>query len=253
MLSLNLSNASKEDWLNFFDAVKQGSRFCLAEINHDDLDFPIYLRQGTSDIDNFVQIFFSEEYSFLNIEPSSVLDLGGYIGLASIYLAWNYPDASIVLVEPEPDNYAIAKLNCRGYENIHCVNAGVWSESCTITIDSKIGGDWGTMFKKTTGHDSLSSSINAFSVKDLMENHGFETIDFLKIDIEGSEKVIFSDPSCSGWINKCKVISCELHDRMIPGCSDAFHQAIQNKGFVHGTHGEFDYYYQPDIIASTIH
>lgn len=247
MLSFNLSKATIEDWNQFNFFVKNGSRFNLAEILCDELDFPLYIRQGNSDIDNFAQIFISKEYSFLPLTPSSILDLGGYIGMASIYLSSCYPDASIVLVEPDPDNFLLAQLNCRGYKNIQCVNAGVWSHSCSITIASKDEGDWGTMFRPVLPEEKICPTIPAFSVSDLMNKYSMSDIDFLKIDIEGSEKVVFSESSCAQWIPKCKVISCELHDRMLLGCSNAFHSAMKKHEFIHHKYGEFDYYTKTSI------
>jgi hypothetical protein len=88
----------------------------------------------------------------------------------------------------------------------------------------------------------VSPRIKAMSVIDIVNFANMERIDFLKIDIEGSEKEIFSDSHSKEWIRKSKVISCELHDRMVEGCSDAFHNAMNGEGFTRGKHGEFDFY-----------
>ena len=66
---------------------------------------------------------------------------------------------------------------------------------------------------------------------ELMSQAGFSEVDFLKVDIEGTEKHLFSDPDANIWINRCKTISCELHDRYYPGCSDALHNAMRDQSF----------------------
>jgi len=141
MLTLDLSLVNQEIWNEFYLHSKQGSRNELVSIIPRDFNSPIYLRRSTSDIDNSIQIYLRNEYDFLPDQPHTILDLGRYIGLASTYLSHKYPNARIVLVEPDPDNYIIAKLNTRQFKNIECINYGVWSKKCDLTILSKIHGD----------------------------------------------------------------------------------------------------------------
>jgi FkbM family methyltransferase len=250
MITLDLSKLTQETWNQFYYFAKQGSRNELISIIPHGFNAPIYLRRSTSDIDNFIQIYLRKEYDFLPEKPHTVIDLGGYIGLASTYLASQYPNAKIILVEPDPDNFIIAKLNSRQFVNIECLNVGAWSKTCDLTISAKVGGDWGTMVREALEDEKVSPRIKAMSVIDIMSFANIEFIDFLKIDIEGSEKVIFSDPCSKEWIRKSKVISCELHDGMVGGCSDAFHSAINGEGFTHGKHGEFDFYIKNSKISS---
>lgn len=242
MYTLNLSGLTQEIWNQFYLFAKQGTRNELISILPNNFDSPVYLRRSTSDIDNFIQIYLKKEYEFLPNPPETIIDLGGYIGLASTYFANKHPNAKIVLIEPDPDNYLIAKINCRQFSNIECHNVGIWSKKCDLTLSAKIGGDWGTMVREVKVNENVSPKIKAMSVLDIMELSGLETIDFLKIDIEGSEKEIFSAADSKKWIRKSKVISCELHDRMVEGCSEAFHEAIHGEGFTHSKHGEFDFY-----------
>ena len=242
MFTLNLAHVNKETWNQFYFYAKQGSRNEILSIVPKGFTAPIYLRRSTSDIDNFIQIYLKKEYDFLKQTPNTILDLGGYVGLASTFLAQKYPNAKIVLVEPDPDNYIIAKLNSRQFRNIECINFGVWSKTCDLTISAKVGGDWGTMVREVSENEKVSPKIKAMTVMDIMNFVEMENIDFLKIDIEGSEKEIFSDLKYKEWIRRSKVISCELHDRFVPGCSEAFHNAIKDEGFAYGKHGEFDFY-----------
>ena len=100
------------------------------------------------------------------------------------------------------------------------------------------------MVREVSELEKVSLRIKAMTVMDIMNFVNMENIDFLKIDIEGSEREIFSDLKSKEWIRRSKVISCELHDRFLPGCSEAFHNAIKGEGFSHGKHGEFDFYFK---------
>lgn len=242
MLTLNLQQLNQDLWRAFYLHAKQGSRHELLAVTPSHSSPPIYLRRGTSDIDNLAQIYIKKEYGFLPLKPRTMLDLGGYIGLASCYISMTYPETKIFLVEPDPDNYALALLNTRPYPNIQCLNAGAWSRSCRLAIAGKVGGDWGTMVRELGDDERNDVAIQAWTVSELMTAAGFDTVDFLKVDIEGSEKAIFAESGSAQWIDRCNMISCELHDRMVPGCSEAVSQALGGSDFDHGQHGEFDYY-----------
>ena len=170
-----------------------------------------------------------------------MIDLGGYIGLASLYVVNKYPSRSAFLIEPDYDNFILATLDCRPYSQITCYNAGVWSSSGELVISEKHCGDWGTTVRLLEKGEVCSSRIKALSVPDILKLSGFSVVDFMKIDIEGSEKVLFESPDAPSWISRCGMISCELHDRFTPGCSTAFHAAV-TPGFEHHRHGEYDYY-----------
>ena len=75
----------------------------------------------------------------------------------------------------------------------------------------------------------------ALTLATLMREVGIETVDILKVDIEGAECDIFS--KCD-WMDKVKLLAIELHDRARPGCSDAVDAAAarhfhkNERGFV---------------------
>ena len=206
---------------------------------------PIYLRKGTTDILNYRAIFERKEYDFLDIDLKNMLDLGGYIGLASIFVANKFPDARILLVEPDPDNFLMAQINCRAYENIKCMNVGVWSHSCKLISSGQrigeLGGDYGKIFAESRPHDS-NHGIQAFSVKDLMELENSRFLDFCKIDIEGSEKVLFDAPNAEDWVKKSCIISCEFHDRMVPGCTESAEKLFRKLNYSKYRQGEYSYF-----------
>ena len=58
-----------------------------------------------------------------------------------------------------------------------------------------------------------------------MDKYGISHVDLLKIDIETSEKYVFSE-NFSSWLPFVKVIAVELHDHMLNGCSKTFFTAI---------------------------
>jgi hypothetical protein len=64
-----------------------------------------------------------------------------------------------------------------------------------------------------------------------------ESIDLLKVDIEGAEKEVFA--ACD-WMDSVRCLMIELHDRFKPGCSEAVNAVVQ--GFSTSERGETTLY-----------
>jgi hypothetical protein len=75
--------------------------------------------------------------------------------------------------------------------------------------------------------------LPAYSVPYLMEWHGMQHIDYLKIDIETGERYLFSAKSlATGWLATVTCVSIELHEHFEPGCcTKPFHDAMTQYDF----------------------
>lgn len=242
MVSFHLENCQPRLWQEFSIHMKQGNRHELCAAYPVGFKHPVYLRRNTSDLDNFYQIFIREEYAFLSGAVNQIMDLGAYIGLASAYFAHKFPDSRIIAIEPEKDNFTMLQLNTRPYRNVHTENVAVWSKNCDLELVNQVEGDWGNIFAETTSSTPTTRSVRAKSVMSLMGQHEIDSLSFLKVDVEGAEKHIFSAPDADSWISRCHLISCELHEAIAPGSTEAFHTALQGKGFLPGIYGEHTYY-----------
>ncbi|MEY2976800.1 MAG: FkbM family methyltransferase [Prochlorotrichaceae cyanobacterium] len=221
----------------------QGRREEIYPIFNPNVNFPIYLRRGTSDFSNFLQIFVHAEYSpcFSSV-PETILDLGSYIGLSAIYFANRFPKAKIICVEPSADNYELLRLNTKSYDNIIPIHAGIWSHRTKLKMVKQVGGDWGNILEET---DEVEG-IEALSIPDLVDQFKITTIDFLKIDIEGSEKQVFSENTAL-WFKLVKMVACETHDRFVPGCTAAYENLFKNNDFEYFQTGEFKTFVRKEI------
>ena len=72
-----------------------------------------------------------------------------------------------------------------------------------------------------------------------LQRLGVETIDILKMDIEGAEKVIFENYQ-EDWLQRVGVLYVELHDRLFPGCALATYRAATPHPFFKTQLGEVD-------------
>ena len=104
-------------------ASKLGQRM---EVMLPGTDIPLTLRLGTSDISVFKEIFIDLEYGWVfNKSPSVIVDVGGYIGLSAAFFAHTYPEAMIIAIEPDAQNYELLRLNTTRFPNVHAVRAAV--------------------------------------------------------------------------------------------------------------------------------
>jgi len=184
--------------------------------------FPIYVRNGTTDVLVYKSIVENAEYDFVaEKEPKIIIDAGANIGLASVFFANKYPNAKIVAIEPEEFNFEMLKKNTAPYSNIHAIKAALWNSICELDL---FGGydDWGFRLEMDKKESRMEKRhlTKTITIEKIIEDFDISKIDILKIDIEGSEKEVFN--SSSAWIDKVNSIIVELHESIKKGCNKAF-------------------------------
>jgi hypothetical protein len=70
-------------------------------------------------------------------------------------------------------------------------------------------------------------TVQCVTVDQIINQTGSDGVDILKIDIEGGEHALLSRNI--GWIEKTTGICIELHDRIMPGCSDVWQAATAGR------------------------
>jgi len=72
----------------------------------------------------------------------------------------------------------------------------------------------------------MDGDIEAIGVEELLDESGIQTLDLLKMDIEGGERDVFT-LAPERWLHRVRMIMVELHDRYRPGCSAALERVIR--------------------------
>ena len=171
----------------------------LLRIDRPEIRFPLYLRIPSTDVRAFEQIFIKGEYDFeVRKPPLTIVDAGANIGLATIYFSNRFTDAKIIA-----------------------------HENTTINLVDPDSGHWGFMTQARRGNgESLGDfvhEVQGLTVDTIMAEHRIDHIDVLKVDIEGAEREVFSDPSA--WIDKVDTLIVELHERLKLGCNRSFYNS----------------------------
>jgi FkbM family methyltransferase len=111
------------------------------------------------------------------------------------------------------ENFEILRYNLSNIRNSEIIleNCALWSSNTNIKILNDFGDllNWSFRVEKSNNPDD----IKAYSLITLMNNYDFNLIDILKIDIEGSEKEIFTSENADvSFLEKTKCIAIEIHD-----------------------------------------
>jgi len=177
-------------------------------------------------------VFVREDYGVeLSPAPATIIDAGAYVGFSAIYFAEKYPAATILALEPEPSNFALLVLNVASYPNIIPLEQALWYRDCRLDLHDPGAGHWAFYVTPDESHAIRPrAQVEAVTVRTLMERFAFNHVDLLKIDVEGAEKEIFEH--AGDWIEHVGAIFTELHDRLKPGCSEAFNRAVSSFGRV---------------------
>jgi FkbM family methyltransferase len=202
----------------------------VVNVKRDDVKFPFGLRIPSSDIQIYKQIFTNNEYDFhVQSQPEVIVDAGANIGLASIYFANRYPEAKIIAIEPERENFTLLKRNVAPYANIFPVEVALWHEHTEVQIIDHGRGEWGFRTEERDVGGKRADSgvpvhkVAAVTIDKIMDDYDLGKVDILKVDIEGAEKEVFS--YASTWIDKVDALIIELHERMKSGCNRSVYNA----------------------------
>ncbi len=188
----------------------------------------LFVRSGTLDVKVAISSLVEQEHRDVKCDdPRFIIDAGANIGSASIYFARRFPNARIIAVEPEKDNFEMLCKNAEPYPNIVPIQAALWSERTMREIQDRHTGSLGFTISETTNRkQATGQKVDCLTIQDLMEQHGIDRIDLLKMDIEGAEKEVLGNSD--GWINKVNALTAELHDKICPGCERAYYLATKD-------------------------
>lgn len=177
----------------------------------------VFLREVGSDIHTFTEVFKEQVYRDLLShvkECRTVIDLGANIGLASLYFTAHYPHCKLLAVEPHPGTYQMLRMNLKDLiSEARCqtLNAAVWGKEIMLVGESSDEPEHYSVFAM---HEATSASSDelqtiGLSMPGIIAESGFDTIDILKVDIEGAEVELFKGDV--SWLSRVRSIAIEFH------------------------------------------
>lgn len=137
---------------------------------------------------SYKEIFVDQDYSSpIPLELTGrILDLGAHLGLAALFFARAYPKAQIDCYEPNPEAAILLKKNLSNCTNVrvHCAGVSSKNGSSKLFVENIDGiptdATINAYDRKKSGKNI---SVPILDIRDLISSE----IDFIKMDIEGSE------------------------------------------------------------------
>lgn len=159
-------------------------------------------------------------------EVHRVLDLGANAGFATLLFASRYPTAEIVALEPAPDTYERLSRNVGHLSNVRLMPFAAGAPG-SIMLDLAAPST-----ERSSRHPTgLGHEVRRLGLDELLGRLGWDDVDVLKIDIEGDEYALLSDPS----IEKAGVIVGELHAAAAPSGFRGLTEELPGFEVTHGS------------------
>lgn len=193
--------------------------------------FPLKCRPYTSDVNVFHQIFISREYRCLDDIPEAglIVDCGANVGYSAAYFLSKFPKAYLIAVEPDKDNFELLNSNLAPYSGRYqTICSAVWSHRADLVFSEEAfrdGKHWSRTVRESRQDET--PAVVATDIGSLLIDSGYSRISILKVDIEGSESVVFAK-NFESWISKVDNLVIELHG---DECRSVFSKAIANESF----------------------
>jgi FkbM family methyltransferase len=197
----------------------------------------IALREAGSDFATFHEITVDEIYGEVVRKVQrfqTVIDLGANIGLASLYLAAHSPYCRILSVEPNPKSYELLVRNVQNLSTrCRTLRAAAWRTHRQLSPAPDLPQDRSSGFRLSADVEG-EVIAEGLTMPEILEASGFDTVDLLKIDIEGAEAEIFAGDL--GWLTRIGSIAIEFHEDSRTECG--FDQIMKNYGFEISSQGK---------------
>jgi FkbM family methyltransferase len=165
-------------------------------------------------LEMYEDIFLRKQYEFETESPAPVIvDAGSNIGLAILFFKRRFPRATVLGFEPDPTTFELLTRNVEvnRLEGVRLRNEALYDgrEAVDLFGDPSAPGSP----QMTTSGDRLPGAARRVPATRLSE-HVTEPVDFLKVDIEGAERIVLDELEEAGRLSLVGRMAIEYHHHM---------------------------------------
>jgi FkbM family methyltransferase len=154
------------------------------------------------------EIFLDEIYFFQTNNPQPfIIDCGSNIGMTVLYFKKLYPQSRILAFEPAKSNYALLEKNVtnNNLNDISLIKKALFNKTDSLKLYEP-GSTAGTI------QDTLARQADYEIVETTpLSSYIDQKVDFLKLDIEGSETVVLEELAEKNKLKFIEEIIMEFH------------------------------------------
>jgi FkbM family methyltransferase len=197
-----LTNSNERKFFSLALRYGNSQRYKPARI--DFLQFKFDVPDALSFIWQFKEIFVEEYYRFeTNLTAPVIFDCGANVGTSCAFFKSIYPDSKIIAFEPNPKiaEYLEQNIKNNSLENIEVIEKAVWIHNDGIELGLDDADSSSIHLEKN------KTKVESIRLKEYLVKE--ETVDMLKMDIEGAEIEVLKD--CMESLSNVKNIFVEFH------------------------------------------
>jgi FkbM family methyltransferase len=167
-------------------------------------------------IDMFEEIFLRRQYLFETKNPNPVIvDAGSNIGLSILFFKTLFPSAKVIGFEPDPEAFEVLTRNVREnrLENVSLLNLAVHDGRNSVYLfgDPGVPGS-----PQESARSERMAGARAAVGATRLSTYVTDPVDFLKIDVEGVERIVIEELEQSGKLPLVDRIAIEYHHHLDP-------------------------------------
>lgn len=185
------------------------------------------------DLREMILAFVNNKWDSLDFgSPKVIVDLGANNGYSALYFKDRFPAAEMFLIDLLQSNtlFSGKLFALNGIRSKH-INTAVSDKDCLLEIDlhpahsrSRLSSLLDEAQRDKFEFSKTNISVPSKSLRSLINDLGIETIDLLKIDIEGAEQYLLED--INNWSPFVDRIVLEIHHNIDPRwCEQQIKQA----------------------------
>ena len=181
------------------------------------LGMPVFFHDHYWLLDMYEEIFLRRQYEFESDSPApAIVDAGSNIGLAILFFKRLFPRATVLGFEPDPQTFELLTRNVEvnRLEGVRLRNEALYDGREEV----ELYGDPSTPSSPqmtTTGDRLPGKAIRVPATR--LSKHLTEPVDFMKIDIEGAERVVLDELEQAGKLPLIGRMGIEYHHHMDAG------------------------------------
>lgn len=170
------------------------------------------------------------EHDFMKnfVRPGmTVVDIGANIGYHTLQLARAVgPTGRVYAFEPDPENYRllVKNIEVNGYQNVTAIQKAVADKAGTLSLYlcEENQGDH-RIYHSRDGRKTVN--VQALSLDEFFKGR-YDEIDFIKIDTQGADCLVFEGMSALAEANDRLTIICEFVPYLLKKCGHSGKQLL---------------------------
>lgn len=167
----------------------------------------------------FEEVFIRNEYYFLSKNKKPIIfDCGANIGMTVLFFKWLYPESTIYAFEPNMSSYSLLESNTHSnnFSKVKIENIAIGDKNSRINFFFDPNDPGSIVASSLIGRaQSTQTSARVKKLSDYIDNYKISKVDFLKMDIEGSEFVSVIELSKNNKLQIFSEMVIEYHHNIM--------------------------------------